>query len=50
MHKTTLSYNLKGSRKINSKNQRTAKANKGELVVLLECPVCGSKKSRFIKD
>ena len=45
-----LSYCLKCRKNIASKNVRSTKAKSGKPMPLLKFAVCGSKKSRFIKE
>ena len=44
-----LSYSLKCRKNIESKNPRMTKTNKGKLILPLECPICDSKKLKFMK-
>ena len=34
----------------NSKNAKVAKTNIGQLMILLKCALCDTKKPRFIKE
>ena len=43
------SYCLKCRKNTKSINPRVSKTNKGKIMILLKCAICGSKKSRFIK-
>ena len=45
-----LSYCLKCRRNTESKNQKVAKTKNGRIMLTSNCAVCGSKKSRFIKE
>ena len=45
-----LSYCLKGREKTDSKNPKLVKTKNGRMMVSSNCAVCGSKKSRFIKE
>ena len=44
-----LSYYFKSRQKIDSKNTRFTKTNKGKLTILSKCTVFNNKKLRFIK-
>ena len=41
---------LKCRKNIENINPRVSKTSKGRTMVLSECAICGSKKSRFIKN
>ena len=45
-----LSYCLKCRRNIESINPKVSKTTNGKAIVLSTCAVCGSKKSKFIKQ
>ena len=45
-----LSYCLKCRKNAESKNQKVAKTKNGRMMLTSNCAVCGSKKSRFIKE
>ena len=45
-----LSYCLKCRKITKIKNLTFAKINKGKLTISLKCAVCGSEKSRFIRE
>ena len=45
-----LSYCLKCRKNTESKNQKAAKTKNGRIMLTSNCAVCGSKKSRFIKE
>ena len=45
-----LSYCLKCRKNTESKNQKVAKTKNGRMMLTSNCAVCGSKKSRFIKE
>ena len=45
-----LSYCLKFKKNIESKNPRVSKATNGKTMMLSKCAICGSKKSKFIKE
>ena len=45
-----LSYCLKCRKNTESKNLRVEKKKKGKIMLSSNCLVCGSKKSRFIKE
>ena len=44
------SYCLKCRKKTGSKSRRVAKTKNRKSMVLSKCALCGSKKSRFIKE
>ena len=37
-------------KRADSKNKRTVKTKNGRIILLPDCAVCNSKKSRFIKE
>ena len=45
-----LSYCLKCRKNIESKNPKVVKTKNGRLMVLSNCAVCGSKKTKFIEE
>ena len=45
-----LSYCLKCKKKIESINPRVSKTTNGKTMMLSKCAICGSKKSKFIKE
>ena len=45
-----LTYCLKCKRNIENKDAKMVKNKNGRLILLSKCAVCGSKKSRFIKE
>ena len=45
-----LSYCLKCKRKTKSINPKVLKTNNGKAIILSTCAICGSKKSKFIKQ
>ena len=44
------SYFLKCRKNTENINPRVSKTSNGRTLVLLKCAICGSKKSRFIKN
>ena len=44
------SYCLKCRKDTENINPRVSKTNNGRAMILSKCAICGSKKSRFIKD
>ena len=44
------SYRLKCRKDTENKNPKVSKTSNGRTMVLLKCTICGSKKSRFIKN
>ena len=44
------SYCLKRRKNTESINLRVSKTNNGKTMILSKCAICGSKKSRFIKN
>ena len=44
------SYCLKCRKNTESINPRVSKTNNGKTMILSKCAICGSKKSRFIKN
>ena len=44
------SYCLKSRKTTENINQRVSKTSNGRTMVLTKCAICGSKKSRFIKN
>ena len=45
-----LSYCLKYNKNTESINPKVSKTKTGKTVILSECTLCGSKKSKFIKE
>ena len=45
-----LSYSLKCIKSTESKKPKVEKAKNGRIMLLSNCAICGSKKSRFIKE
>ena len=45
-----LSYCLKCKRNAESINPKVLKTTNGKAVILSKCAICGSKKSKFIKE
>ena len=45
-----LSYCLKCRKSTESVNPKVLKTKNGKTVILSECVICGSKKSKFIKE
>ena len=45
-----LSYCLKCKKDTESINPNVSKTNNGKTMILSKCAICGSKKSRFIKQ
>ena len=45
-----LSYCLKCKKNTESINPRVSKTTNGKTIILSKCPICGSKKSKFIKE
>ena len=45
-----LSYCLKCRRKTESINSKVSKTTNGKAMILSTCAICGSKKSKFIKQ
>ena len=45
-----LSYCLKCKRNTESINPKVSKTTKGKAIILSTCAICGSKKSKFIKE
>ena len=45
-----LSYCLKCRRNTESINPKVSKTSNGKAIILSTCAICGSKKSRFIKE
>ena len=45
-----LSYCLKCKRNTESINPKVSKASNGKTIILSQCAICGSKKSKFIKE
>ena len=51
MHKTMLSYCLKcKKRNTGNINQRVSKTSNGKTMILSKCAICGSNKSKFIRE
>ena len=44
------SYCLKCRKKTENTNSKVSKASYGRAMIISKCAVCGSKKSRFIKN
>ena len=45
-----LSYCLKSKKNTESINPKVSKTTNGKAIVLSKCAICGSKKSKFIKE
>ena len=45
-----LSYCLKRRKNKQTKNPKIAKERNGRIMLLLQCAMCNSKKSKFIKE
>ena len=45
-----LSYCLKCKKYTESINQKVSKTTNGKTMILSKCAICGSKKSKFIKE
>ena len=45
-----LSYCLKGRKNTESMNPNILNTTNGKMMILSKCAVCGSKKSKFIKE
>ena len=45
-----LSYCLKCKRNTESINPKVLKTTNGKTIILSKCAICGSKKSKFIKE
>ena len=45
-----LSYCLKCKKNSQSINPKVSKTTDGKRIILSKCAICGSKKSKFIKD
>ena len=45
-----LSYCLKRKKNTESINSKVSKTSNGKAIILSTCAICGSKKSKFIKD
>ena len=45
-----LSYCFKGRRNTKSTNPKVSKTTNGKAIILSTCAICGSKKSKFIKE
>ena len=45
-----LSYCLKFRKNIESINPKVSKTTNGKMMILSKCAICGSKKSKFIKE
>ena len=45
-----LSYCLKRKKNTESVNPEVSKTTKGKTMILSKCAICGSKKSKFIKE
>ena len=44
------SYSLKCKKDTENINPRVSNTSNGRAIILSKCAICGSKKSRFIKD
>ena len=47
---TVLSYRFKCRRNTESINPKVSKTTNGKAIILSTCAICGSKKSKFIKQ
>ena len=47
---TMLSYCLKCKKNTGSINPKISETTNGNMVILSKCTICGSKKSKFIKE
>ena len=45
-----LSYSLKCKKNTESINPKVLKTRNGKIMILSKCAICGSKKSKFIKE
>ena len=45
-----LSYRLKCKKNTESINPKVSKTTDGKMMILSKCAICGSKKSKFIKE
>ena len=45
-----LSYCLKCKKNTESINPKVSKTTNGKMMILSKCAICGSKKSKFIKE
>ena len=45
-----LSYCLKCKKNTDSINPKVSKTTNGKTIILSKCAICGSKKSKFIKE
>ena len=45
-----LSYCLKCKKNTESINSKVSKTTNGKMMILSKCTICGSKKSKFIKE
>ena len=45
-----LSYCLKCKKNTESINPKVSKTTNGKMMILSKCTICGSKKSKFIKE
>ena len=45
-----LSYCLKCKKNTESINAKVSKTTNGKMMILSKCAICGSKKSKFIKE
>ena len=45
-----LSYCLKCKKNTESINQKVSKTANGKVIIFSKCAICGSKKSKFIKE
>ena len=50
IYKTMLSYCLKCRKNTESKNPKAVRTKSDRTMLLSKCKVCGSKKSKFIKE
>ena len=48
-YKTMLSYCLKCRKNTENINPKTSRTSNGKTMILSNCAICGSKKSKFIK-
>ena len=45
-----LSYSLKSKKNTESINPKVSKTTNGKTMILSTCAICGSKKSKFVKE
>ena len=50
MYETILSYCLQCKKNTESINSKVSKTTNGKTMMLSKCAICGSKKSKFIKE